>query len=100
MKAAPGLISLTCDTWTLEEKDAYIVLKAHYVSTAGEWLMEDDLIGFTLLQGSHTGKNLAKIVFETCKKLGIVTKVTRLGLLIALISFHNGLFADWLDHDQ
>lgn len=56
--------------------NAYLAVTAHYISTSGsEWCLENELIGFKLLQGSHTGINLARVVFDVCKDMGIIKKV-------------------------
>lgn len=56
--------------------DAYIAVKAHYIAvSADSWKLEDDLIGFRLLKGSHSGKRLAKVMFDICEDMKIVGKV-------------------------
>lgn len=97
MQAAGGRISLTVDGWTSSNMDSYVGITAHYISVGDSWTLEQDLLGFKLLRGSHSGKRLAKAVFNTCKEMGILKRVRRIGFIsthqgLTLIRFHlNGL---------
>lgn len=76
LHACPGRISLTCDTWTSDTMNAYLAVTAHYMSTSGsDWCLENELVGFKLLHGSHSGLNLARVVFDVCNDMGIVKKI-------------------------
>lgn len=56
--------------------DAYFGITAHYVGLVdGEWRLQEDLIGFKLMRGSHTGANLAAATLDVLKDFRIINKV-------------------------
>jgi len=57
---AAAKISLAADTWTSPNKLAFIAIVAYWISDS--WQMEEVLIGFEEIQGSHTGANMAGII--------------------------------------
>jgi len=55
-----GRISLTADTWTSPNKLPFLAILAYWISDS--WQMEEVLIGFEEIKGSHTGANMAEII--------------------------------------
>jgi len=54
---AAGMISLAADTWTSPNKLAFLAIVAYWISDS--WQMEEVLIGFEEIRGSHTGADMA-----------------------------------------
>ncbi|KIJ35444.1 hypothetical protein M422DRAFT_262406 [Sphaerobolus stellatus SS14] len=73
LKAMPSDVSLTIDAWSSDTMDSYLGITGHYVNKA--WELEDDIIGFKELSGSHSGNNLAEYVVECLIELGIEKKL-------------------------
>ena len=55
-----GRISLAADTWTSPNKRPFLAIVAYWISDS--WQMEEVLIGFEEIKGSHTGANMAEII--------------------------------------
>jgi hypothetical protein len=51
-------VSLTSDIWSGNAKEDYISIVAHYVGA--DWELHKKVIGFRLIEASHTGENIAK----------------------------------------
>ena len=70
----PGVISLTLDTWTSPNAISFLGITAHWIDD--DWNLIEILADFCKLSGSHTGENIADTFVDSCKKLGILTKVS------------------------
>jgi len=66
---AAGKISLAADTWTSPNKLAFLPIVAYWISDS--WQMEEVLIGFQEIRGSHTGANMAGIINDVLARYGI-----------------------------
>lgn len=82
-----GKISLSLDAWTLSNSIAFLAIVAHYVTNKGELgklsvtqsifstdsldNIEELLIDFQKLIGSHSGENMAEVVWETLGVYGL-----------------------------
>jgi len=66
---AAGKISLAADTWTSLNKLAFIANVAYCITD--RWHMEEGLIGFKELRGSHTGAIMAGIINDVLARYGI-----------------------------
>ena len=55
-----GMISLAADTWTSPNKLAFLAIVPYWISDS--WQLEEMLIGFEEIRGSHTGANMAGII--------------------------------------
>jgi len=53
-------ISLAADTWTSPNKLAFFAIVAYWISDS--WQMEEGLIGYEEIRGSHMGANMAGII--------------------------------------
>jgi hypothetical protein len=51
-------VSLTSDIWSGNAKEDYISVVAHYVGA--DWELYKKVIGFRLIEASHTGENIAE----------------------------------------
>jgi len=67
---AAGKISLAADTWTSPNKLAFLAIVAYWISDS--WQMEEVLIGFKEIRGSHTGGNMAGIINHILARYGIL----------------------------
>ena len=76
----PGQISITFDAWTSQAFDPYLVVTAHYIyvtpNSHSSWKLENKLIGFSPIVGSHSGQNITTFVMGCLQKYGIVSKVS------------------------
>ena len=70
---AEGKISLAADTWTSPNKLAFLAIVAYWISDS--WQLEEVLIGFEEIKGSHTGANMAGIINDVLAKYGIQDRI-------------------------
>lgn len=79
LQATQGQISLTFDTWTSDSGHPYLSVTGHYItapaSNPQEWELRSDQLAFTLLEGHHSGANIAQVLFQIIDKYGIQNKV-------------------------
>ena len=68
-----GRISLAADAWTSPNKLAFLAIVAYWVSD--NWQMEEVLIGFEEIKGSHTGANMAGIINKVLAEYGIQDRI-------------------------
>lgn len=72
---APGRSSFTLDIWTKRRGEPFLSLTVHYISVDPKnpllWKLETDQIGFEHAPGSHTGKNIAKLIVKVLRKYEI-----------------------------
>lgn len=61
LQEAPGKILFTFDGWTSAIMRAYIAITAHYIND--DWELKSELLAFEELEGSHTGENLAEVLY-------------------------------------
>jgi len=73
MSTATGMISLAADTWTSSNKLAFLAIVAYWISDS--WQMEEVLIGFEEIKGSHTGPNMAGIINDVLARYGIQDRI-------------------------
>jgi len=72
---AAGKISLAADTWTSTNKLAFLTIVAYWISDS--WQIEEVLIGFEEIMGSHTGANMAGIINDLLARYGIQDSILR-----------------------
>ena len=72
-RPAAGKISLAADTWTSPNKVALLAIVAYWISDS--WQMEEMLIGFEEIRGSHTGANMAGIINEVLARYRIQDRI-------------------------
>jgi len=70
---AAGKISLAADTWTSPNKLVFLAIMPYWISDS--WLMEEVLIGFEEIRGSHTGANRADIINDVLARYGIQDRI-------------------------
>lgn len=93
LKAAPGCISGTVDCWSSDPMESYIGITGHYIVISEVWSLEEELLGFKVIRGPHSGENLVEYVMQVIEELGIEHKVcpiTWWGLQINLLCFSLG----------
>jgi hypothetical protein len=76
IKAAPGLVSVTADGWTVNTtKAAFLGVMAHWIEIkAAKWKMRAEVIGFWSISGDHTGENLGHYFVGVFNRIGIMDK--------------------------
>jgi len=70
---AAGKISLAADTWTSPNKLAFLAMVAYWISDS--WQMEEVLIGFEEIRGSHMGANMTGIINNVLARYGIQDRI-------------------------
>jgi hypothetical protein len=72
-------VSLTTDAWSNPNLTSFLGVTAHYIvrEAAGRrLLLRLGLLAFRHIQGPHTGENLARILFEIIREMGILNRVS------------------------
>lgn len=69
MLQSSSKVSLAVDTWTSPNHLAFLSITAYVIDS--DWQYREALIGFEHISGSHTGDNLASIVFNVLKNCQI-----------------------------
>ena len=73
LEAAAGKVSLTFDGWSSAIMKAYIAVTVHYIDE--DWELQADLLAFEELEGSHTGENLAEVLYTILETHRLKRKV-------------------------
>ena len=71
------------DAWSNPNLTSFLGITAHYIvrEEGGKHLvLQSGLLAFRHIKGSHTGKNLAGIMFEIICETGIVNRVSSVRL--------------------
>ncbi len=69
------------DTWTSEGtgSNPYISITAHYINSPvdklDQWVLKVNQLAFALLEGHHTGANIALIIASVLDEYGISGRV-------------------------
>jgi len=64
-----GRINLTLDAWTSSNRIAYLGITGHWMDS--DYVLQNIVLAFSRLHGSHTGENLANTVYHTLLLYGI-----------------------------
>lgn len=79
-KHIPGRVSFTFDTWTSEAGDPYLSMTGHYITGPKEspqdWELKSEQLGFTHIEGNHSGANLGGILIRIIDRYGIRQKAS------------------------
>jgi hypothetical protein len=67
-------VSLTSDIWSGRRKQDYISVVAHYINNEN-WELQKRIIGFELIDVSHTGKNIAEKIITVVENFGLTNKI-------------------------
>jgi len=70
---AAGKTSLAVNTWTSQNKLAFLAIVAYWISDS--WEMEEVLIGFEEIRGSHRGANMAWITNHVLARYEIQDRI-------------------------
>jgi len=70
---AAGNISLAADTWTSPNKLGILAIVAYWILDSSQ--MEEVLIGFEAISGSHTGANMAGIINDVLARYEIQDRI-------------------------
>jgi len=70
---AAGKIPLAANTWTSPNKLPYLAIVAYWISNS--WQIEEVLIGLEAIRGSHTGANMAGIIYDVLARYGIQDRI-------------------------
>jgi hypothetical protein len=62
-------VSIAADAWTSPNKLAFLGVLGYWIND--DWELEEVLLGFEEIHGSHTGENMASIIVEVLKRYGI-----------------------------
>jgi hypothetical protein len=67
-------VSLTTDAWSDPDLVSFLGVTAHFVvrdGLDGQLVLRSGLLAFRHIQGSHTGANLASVLYKIIKDAGI-----------------------------
>ena len=67
-------VSLTSDIWSGRAKQDYLSVVAHYVDS-NTWELKKALLGFELIDVSHTGPAIAAKILQVVEEFGLESKV-------------------------
>ncbi|KAJ3519324.1 hypothetical protein NMY22_g13261 [Coprinellus aureogranulatus] len=75
--SVPGEISLTCDAWQAENRDAYFGVTGHWIEEVSptDWRLRSALLGFTQMNTAHNGARLGRSLYDIAKRYGITHKI-------------------------
>ena len=62
-------VSIAADAWTSPNKLAFLGVLGYWINN--NWELEEVLLGFEEIHGSHTGENMASIIVEVLKRYRI-----------------------------
>lgn len=72
------MVSTTADTWTADNtKQGYLGLTAHWIDVdqaCGKWALRGEVVGFRLIHGDHSGRNLGRYFVGLCDRAGIMSR--------------------------
>jgi hypothetical protein len=75
-QSALGRISFTSDCQSDPNLVSFLALTTHFiVRENGRLVLRNRLLAFRIVEGSHTGENLARIIFAILKDAGLLGKV-------------------------
>jgi hypothetical protein len=66
-------VAITSDIWSGNAKEDYLSVVAHYVNV--EWQLEKRIIGFRLIDESHSGQNIVERVLAVLEEYGLTAKI-------------------------
>ena len=76
----PGQILITFDTWTSGTNDPYLAVTAHYIASpegqANNWELRSKVLGYTDIEGNHSGANTAAVILQVVDRYGIRQKAS------------------------
>lgn len=73
-----GRVALTSDTWTTPQGEPYICVTCHWMDN--DWILQKRIIGFELMQESHTAFNLKERIINILDEFGLRSKVFSISL--------------------
>ena len=71
--ASVSSVSITSDIWSGKAKEDHLSVFAHYVNP--DWQLEKRVIGFRLIDESHSGDNIVERVYAVLEEYGLTAKV-------------------------
>jgi len=76
----PGKLSFTFDVWTSSPGDPFLSVMGHYINAPADkpqdWELKCEQLAFTLIEGNHSGANMANILVCTVDCYRIRNKVS------------------------
>lgn len=75
-QSALGRISFTSDCWSDPNLASFLAITTHFIARKnGSLVLCNKLLAFRIIEGTHDGENLARIVFAILKEAGLLGKV-------------------------
>jgi hypothetical protein len=68
------MVNVSWDGWSSSVQDPYNGAKGHYIDD--NWVLQNRLISFSELEGSHSGENAANDLYKLLKLYDIRSKVS------------------------
>lgn len=73
-------MSFTVDAWSDPDLISFLGTTAHFIvrnTLDGQLILRSGLLAFRHIQGSHTGENLARVLYKIIEDAGIEQRVCR-----------------------
>ena len=83
LQETPGKLLFTIDIWTSPSAKAFLTITTHYIDK--NWKLQNILIDFIQIFGSHSGENIKDVFVTGLQNLSIQNKVIFLFLFLLLI---------------
>ena len=64
-------ISFTFDAGTSQASDPYLTVTGHWIDKT--WTLHEQILAFSLIEGSHTGANTGQLLIDTFEDYGILS---------------------------
>ena len=82
LQETPGKLSFTMDIWTSPFAKAFLAITTYYIDK--NWKLQNILVDFIQIFGSHSGKNIKDAFVTGLQNLSIQNKVIFLFLLLLI----------------
>ena len=66
-------ISISLDGWTSPNNIAFVGIVAHFIDN--DFVLRSEVLGFDVIQGSHTGATYADLVWQVLEEFDLLDKV-------------------------
>jgi hypothetical protein len=83
LEKASGKFSFTMDIWTSPSTKAFLAITVHFIDE--DWKLQNLLVDFVQIFGSHTGENINDAFVTGLQKLSIQNKVNLFFIIILIV---------------
>jgi hypothetical protein len=86
LQNSAGRVSFTSDIWSRLSLSSHIAVTAHYIAKtpSGHYELRQELVAFRQIKGSHTGKNIAKVILDVIEDIGCKYRVRTFAFIFSV----------------